>query len=449
MSVLQWFVDLGASVMLPFVIFIFALVLRTKVSKAVRSGLIVGIGFIGINLVIGLLGDSLGPAIEAIVDKYGLELTIIDVGWPAAAAISYGSVLGSLTIPIGIAINLLLLSIGFTRTLNIDIWNFWHTSFTASLVLALTNHFAMAVGVMIVHHIVLLLLGDWIQKDIESFYGFKQITFPHGASAPSYIVAKPLNYVFDRIPKFNKLQANQASIQKHLGVFGDTTVMGVVIGLFIGVLAGYDFKNMLTLAMQTGAVLVLLPRMVALLMEGLAPVSEAAGNYMKQRFPKRNLYIGMDSALAVGHPAVLSASLLLVPITLFLAVILPGNKVLPFTDLATIPFLIALMVPVFKGNIIRTVIGGAFYIGIGLYIATWVAPLVTTTAISAGFNMENYATISSLVDGAVWTTFPFIWLPGRMQWFSFIIFAAFIMVLFVYVKRRSRHKHKNNSYWRK
>ncbi|WP_199689893.1 MULTISPECIES: PTS transporter subunit IIC [Clostridia] len=97
----------------------------------------------------------------------------------------------------------------------------------------------------------------------------------------------------------------------------------------------------------------------------------SSGAFVKQRFPGKDLYIGMDSALAVGHPIVLSASLLLVPITLLLAATLPGNKGLPFTDLATIPFLIALMVPVFSGNIVRAIIGGSIYMGIGLYIATW------------------------------------------------------------------------------
>src|SRR5690625_1630026 len=101
MGFFQWFVDLGASVMLPIIIFVFALILGTKPGTAFRAGLTVGIGFIAINLVIGLLGDSLGPAAQAMVDNFGFELNTIDVGWPAAAAISYGTALGSLAIPIG------------------------------------------------------------------------------------------------------------------------------------------------------------------------------------------------------------------------------------------------------------------------------------------------------------------------------------------------------------
>jgi mannitol/fructose-specific phosphotransferase system IIA component (Ntr-type) len=38
--------------------------------KVYPTGLTVGIGFIGINLVIGLLGNSLGPAAQAMVENW-------------------------------------------------------------------------------------------------------------------------------------------------------------------------------------------------------------------------------------------------------------------------------------------------------------------------------------------------------------------------------------------
>src|SRR5690625_6297901 len=116
-----------------------------------------------------------------------------------------------------------------------------------------------------------------IQKESKQFYGFNNITCPHGTSAHSYLVAKPLNWVFDRIPGFNKLEADQEAIQKRMGIFGDSTVLGVFIGFVIGILAGYNIQEILQLAVQTGAVMLLLPKMVSLLMEGLAPNSEEIG----------------------------------------------------------------------------------------------------------------------------------------------------------------------------
>lgn len=140
---LQRFIDLGAIVVLPILIFIFGLLLGTKPRKAFNAGITVGIGFVGLNLVIELLSGSLGKAAQAMVERFGLQLTTLDVGWPAAAAISYGTLLGSLAIPLGIAINLLLLFMGWTKTLMVDMWNFWHAAFVASLVYAVTHDFAL------------------------------------------------------------------------------------------------------------------------------------------------------------------------------------------------------------------------------------------------------------------------------------------------------------------
>ncbi|MFL8938328.1 PTS galactitol transporter subunit IIC [Rossellomorea oryzaecorticis] len=435
MEVLQWFVDLGPSVMLPILLFIFGLILGTKPGKAFKAGLTVGIGFIGLNLVIGLLTDSLGPASKAMVDNFGFSLKTIDVGWPAAAAISYGTALGSLAIPVGIGLNVLLLIFGLTRTLNVDIWDYWHCAFTGSLVYVLTGNFYLGLYTIAIHVIVVFFLGDLIAKDISRFYGFPNITFPHGASAPSYLLALPMNWVFDRIPVFNKLKADPETIQKRLGIFGDTTVMGVLIGLVIGYLAGYNVTEILQLAVSTGAVMLLMPRMVALLMEGLSPISEAASEFVRKRLPNRDLYIGMDSALSVGHPAVLSSALIIVPITLFLAVVLPGNTVLPFGDLATIPFLICLMTPVFNGNIVRTVVAGTFYMAVGLLIASWAAPLITEAALNANFDIGDSTSVSALVDGAVWTTYLFVGLAKVLSWTGITIIGAVAMGGLIYLNK--------------
>ena len=159
-SGLQWFVNLGASVMLPILLFIFALILRIKPSKAFKAGLMVGIGFIGLNLVISLLTKNLGPASHAMVRNFGMHLGTIDIGWPAASAIAYGTVLGSLAIPVGVVTNVVLLLLGLTQTLDVDVWNYWHIAFTGSLVYAVSHSFSLGIFTMIVHIMVIYLLAD-------------------------------------------------------------------------------------------------------------------------------------------------------------------------------------------------------------------------------------------------------------------------------------------------
>lgn len=439
-DLLQHFIDLGAIVVLPILIFIFGMLLGTPARKAFNADLTVGIGFVGLNLVVELLSGSLGKAAQAMVERFSLQLTTLDVGWPAAAAISYGTLLGSLAIPIGIAINIFLLFIGWTKTLMVDMWNFWHAAFVASLVYAVTQHFALGLYAMLAFQVMIYLLADIIASAIKKFYGFPNITFPHGTSAPGFLVAIPLNWIFDRIPGFNKIEADPESIQKKFGIFGESTVMGLIIGIVIGILAGYDVQGILQLGVKTAAVMLLMPRMVSILMEGLAPISGAANSFVQKHFPGREVNIGMDSALSVGHPAVLSSSLLLVPITILLAVILPGNTNLPFGDLATIPFVVCLMAAVFRGNIVRTVIGGAIYMVSILYLTSWAAPLVTASAKAAEFNLDGHSSITAMAEGGLWPTGLFVFVANHLPWLVITLILVVSLAGLFYVNKGSNSK---------
>lgn len=401
--------SLGPSIVLPVLITIFGMILGQKFGQAFRSGVIIGIGFIGINLVMGLLGSSVGPAAQNMAKNVGVNLNVIDVGWPASSAIAFGSTIGAIIIPLALLVNIVLLATGMTRTFDIDLWNYWHFAFIGALVSIITGNFWLGAVGAASHMVIVLALADLSAPMVQKYFKFPDISFPHGTSAPYVLFAVPMNWVFDRIPGFNKLQADPAVVQKRFGLFGESMILGLILGLIIGI-AGYGFDDpktdsvsILMLAVSLAAVFLLLPRMVALLMEGLIPISESARAFVQKKFPGRKFYIGLDSAISVGQPAVLATSLILVPLTILIAIALAplGNRVLPLVDLATIPFIVAIMVPIFRGNIIRSVIGGAIVIAGGLFIATAIAPQFTQIAINSGFqNNTGAAQISSLIDGA-------------------------------------------------
>ena len=83
--------DLGATVMMPIIMLVLGLILGAPFGKSLRAGLTVGVGFVGLNLVTGLLGGSLGPVVQAMVKTYGLTLDSVDIGWVASAAIAFAS----------------------------------------------------------------------------------------------------------------------------------------------------------------------------------------------------------------------------------------------------------------------------------------------------------------------------------------------------------------------
>jgi PTS system galactitol-specific IIC component len=389
--------------MLPLTITIIGIIFGQGFKKAFRSGITIGIGFVGINLVVGLLTTNLGGAAQQMVTRYGLQLSIIDVGWPAAAAISWASPIAAIMIPIAMLVNLVMLATKTTNVVDIDIWNYWHFTAAGASVYVLTNgNWLLAILAGILYEVAVIKIADKTAPMVQEFFGLEGVSLPTGSTAACGLIGIPIVSVVKRIPGIKNLKADPETIQKRFGVFGEPMMMGLILGIVLGILAGYGVDKILQIGISMAGVMFLMPRMVRILMEGLIPVSESVREFLqKKNFGKdRNLTIGLDAAVAVGHPAVIATALVLVPITLFLAVILPGNQVLPFGDLATICFYVAFIVGAAKGNIVHSVISGTIVMALGLLMATNISGFHTQMAQMAQFTMPaGTSTISSLDMG--------------------------------------------------
>lgn len=373
MQVLQYIVDLGATVMIPIVIFIVGLIFGNGIGKSLKSGISVGIGFTGISLVISLLTDNLGKAAEAMAKNFHLGLNVVDVGWPGTSPLAWASNLGLVAIVISIIVNAIMLLTKMTKVVNVDIWNIWHMAFTGAIVQIATGSFTWGIVAIVIHAIIAFKLGDIFKPVTDNFFELEGISIPHGSSATMGIFAKPIDDLIEAIPGLRDINISSKTIEKKFGVFGQPSIIGAVLGLIIGLLAGFSVGKSLQLAIQMAAVMVLMPVVVKYIMEGLIPISESAKKIMDKHFKNSEFTIGMDPALLLGDADVIAAGLLFVPITLLIAMLMPGNRILPFGDLATIGFFIAIATGVHKGNIFRTLISGSVIMTITLWISnqTW------------------------------------------------------------------------------
>ena len=436
---------LGVSVMMPIVLTILGCILGAGFGKSLRAGLTVGVGFIGLGLVINsLLGTTLSPAVQEMVNRFGLSLTVVDVGWPAAAAIAMGSTVGLIIIPLGLVVNIVMLLTNTTQTVDVDIWDYWHFAFTGALVSIVTNSYVFGIIAAILNMIVIMVLGDYTAPLVEESLQMPGVSLPHGFTTAYAPIAMLFNWIFDKIPGVRDIDINTDTLQKKFGVFGEPILVGTVIGLVIGVLAYWDGGNVaasitkvLSLGVSLGAVLLLIPKMAALLMEGLLPISDAASTFVNKHFKNRGkIYIGLDSAVGVGHPVTLAISFILVPLCIFLAVILPGNKVLPFADLAVIPWMFVLITPVVRNNGFRGIFIGLIVLTVGLYIATDLSPLITTAASNVQFDMGGAAAISSICDGANPLTWLIVRIGGIANGLGLAIIGIATLALAIWNKRR-------------
>jgi len=400
MEFINYILALGPSVMLPLVIFIFAIILGQKPGRAFRSGVMIGIGFIGIGLVIGLMLNNLGPAAKLMAERFGVQLTVVDVGWPGSSPMTWASQVGGLSIPIAIAVNIVMLALGLTKVVNVDIWNIWHMAFTGAMLHIATGSLTIGLVGVAIHAAIIFKLGDWFAPVIEKYFDLKGIAIPHGSSAYCGPIAVPIEWLLDRIPGVRDISFTSETIEEKFGVIGEPMIIGLILGAVIGVLAGYEAKLVLQLGMQMAAVMVLMPKVVKCIMEGLLPVADSARVLLEKKFVGKKFYVGLDPALLLGDTQVVAISLLFVPLTLIIAAIVPGNKVLPFGDLATIGFFVAMAVGIHRGNLFRTLVSGSVIMAGTLWISSQTIAFHTILAQQAGTKLADGVTqVASLDQG--------------------------------------------------
>jgi len=385
----SYIIALGAAVMMPIIFTILGVCIGIKFSKALKSGLYVGVGFVGLGVITGLLTSSLGPVLNKVVEIYGLELNVFDMGWPAAASVAYNTSVGAFIIPVCLGVNLVLLLLGCTRTVNIDLWNYWHFAFIGAVVYFLMDSIAWGFFAAIICYVITLVLADLTAKKFQTFYdGMEGISIPQpfcqGFTPFAIVIGKAL----DLIPGFDKLNIDAEGMKKKFGLFGEPLFLGVIIGIAIGCLACKDSQELidsipaiLGLGVKMGAVMELIPRITSLFIEGLKPISEATRELIARKFGEnKEFYIGMSPALVIGHPTTLIVSLLLIPVTLVLAVALPGNQFLPLASLAGMFYVFVMVLPYTKGNVVKSFIIGLIVMAIGLYFVTLMADNFTSAA---------------------------------------------------------------------
>ena len=380
-QVFSYIISLGASVMMPIIFTVIGLCIGMKFGKALKSGLFVGVGFVGLGVVTALLTTNFDAPLKSISDIYDLQLKVFDMGWPAAAAVAYNTAVGALIIPICLGINFLMLITKTTRTVNIDLWNYWHFAFIGAVA-----YFVMGESLMwgyfaaIVCYIITLVCADLTADKFQKYYDLEGISIPQPFCQSFTPFAIIINKALDLIPGFSKLDIDVDGLKKKFGVLGEPLVLGVIVGALIGWAAQVDIKKILFLGVTMGAVMELIPRITSLFIEGLKPISEKTQELVKTKFNGKKVHIGMSPALVIGHPTTLVASVILIPVILAIAVFLPGNQFLPLASLAGMFYLFPMILPFTKGNIVKTLTVGLVALIIGLYFVTDMAPAFTSAA---------------------------------------------------------------------
>ena len=205
-----------------------------------------------------------------------------------------------------------------------------------------------------------------------------------------------------------------------VGIFAENHVLGFILGIVFGLMAGYDVSKTLTLAIQCATALTLFPVITKYFMQALSPISEAVSDYMNKRFEGRTLLVGLDWPFLGGSNEIWLAVIWAVPVTLLCALFLPGNEILPFAGIINL----ALAVPAYlvtKGNLPRMLILCTLGVPAFLWVGTAFAPFITdlanatgAVALQAGEMISNSSIDAPVFTYAISQVFDIIngnWIP--------------------------------------
>ena len=197
------------------------------------------------------------------------------------------------------------------------------------------------------------------------------------------------------------------------------------------------------------AVMILMPKMIKCIMDGLLPISERAKELMHKHFGEdADFYIGLDPAILLGDPEVVTAGIIFIPITLLLAVIMPGNRILPFGDLATIGFFIAMAVAVHKGNLFRTLFSGGAIMYMTIWISNQTIPWMTKLAKITG-STDGSSMVAALDQGGNPITYVFTQIFVKENISGALMIAGIYIACLVFTVFWTRKEKRIPLHWRK
>ena len=223
-TVFQSVLDLGAAVFLPIVMFIIGIIVGMKPGEAISAGLILGVALVGVNEVQTFMSNTVGVAAQAFVENTGIQLTALDMGWAPAVTPCWAWPYAFLMFPIQIGINMIMLFIKQTDTLNVDMWNVVNKIFTAFIVTYVTNNVLLGFVFASIEVVLELKNSDHMKNQVTELTGIPGVGLPHPIFLEN-VFFYPIARLLDKVmPESSKIDA--AALRRKIGIFGENHILG-------------------------------------------------------------------------------------------------------------------------------------------------------------------------------------------------------------------------------
>ena len=403
----QIFVGIGPVGLISILFLLIGLIVSRNKLVLLKNVSFTYLGFFFFSILMFFYIMFFNPIIDTIVSSSSKNFQIIDTGWLIAQKVDIYTPYAVFIFLFLIGINIIMLFLRLTRTINLDIWNLWISLFSGILIFEITGVYWMGFLFAGVIATITFVIADIYAPYLENYYGIKGISIPN----PSTIIWAPIpnlvNYVFNKIPFIKKINVFYEEIQYKLGAAGEPMVTGFILGFIIGAVTKYkefsfnlwpsilySFYSGIYLAVIT----ILMPRAISLLYRGAIPIINDMKTFINSKITKREIYIGINPMMLAGNSSVIGLSTIMIPLTVYIATILPGNKMLPGADLVIIPLILIWVISLSRGDIFRSFISAIIIVPVILLISTNMTGFITNFLIDEsgeqvveGFN--NYSSM--------------------------------------------------------
>jgi PTS system galactitol-specific IIC component len=255
----------------------------------------------------------------------------------------------------------------------------------------------MAFLLMLFINLVILLIAEVVQKRWSTYYRYPgcAMTAPHHmGDAPMYLV---LDFILGKIG-FDKVNVRPETIKKKIGFLGEPMYIGLIIGLILGIIGNITnlgtmpaWGQIANVAVTCAAVMAIFPKVAGLFASAFTTITDYSRKTLKNsKYGKdREFIISVNDALGYGEAATLTTGLLVIPIAVLLAFILPGNIVVPVMVLPSLPYMVEVPVSLSDGNIVKSTVAASIVFAAKLLMASSWAAVFTEIAVNVGFEVTS------------------------------------------------------------
>lgn len=393
-------IEMGAPVMMFLILTLLAKAFGVSWGKALEGGIKLAIALTGTGLIIGILTGAFSESLQAFVNHTGITLTIIDVGWAPLATITWGSPYTLFFLLVMLIVNIVMIFMKKTNTLDVDVFDIWHLSITGLLIMWYAEKNALPTPVaLLIATIAVVLVGilklinsDLMKPTFDDLLGTK--TSPMTSTHMNYMM-NPLILLLDRLcdrffPALDKYDFDAAKLNQKIGFWGSKFAIGCMLGFVIGImgdprLTQESMKGWFALGFTAGACLELFSLIGSWFIAAVEPLSQGITDFANKKMGGRLFNIGLDWPFIAGRAEVWACANILAPIMLVEAVLLAkvGNGILPLAGIIAMGMTPALLV-VTRGRLLRMILFGSLLLPLFLLSGTMIAPFATELAKNVG-----------------------------------------------------------------